>query len=257
MKTVRSLIIKVILILISITLIGILIATTHSKNATSHTTSADDGKEYLKTYIQIQKEGIQLTNKLGSDNNYAQIYIDAKTEEKIKGKIKTQAIAVAANQFINKKALVEYAQSRGITCTEQEVNDYIRKIIDYSKDADNFEEIQRLCKDADITYEETYWSNRETYKTDYIIDKLYKLKRSEYMSAHNISSPSEDEEKEWQKTWEHEKETIVNSYKGNENYKADKLFVEKVSDLYLSNKQENVSAINTLEKQYHKSLSNG
>lgn len=75
------------------------------------------------------------------------------------------------------------------------------------------------------------------------------------MSAHNISSPSEDEEKEWQKTWEHEKETIVNSYKGNENYKADKMFVKKVSDLYLSNKQENVSAINTLEKQYHKSLS--
>lgn len=178
-----------------------------------------------------------------------------KQKKKIKGKLKTQAIAVAANQFINKKALVEYAQSRGITCTEQEVNDYIRKIIDYSKDADNFEEIQRLCKDADITYEETYWSNRETYKTDYIIDKLYKLKRSEYMSAHNISSPSEDEEKEWQKTWEHEKETIVNSYKGNENYKADKMFVKKVSDLYLSNKQENVSAINTLEKQYHKSLS--
>lgn len=89
---------------------------------------ADDNTENLQKFVQIQKEGIALREKLGENSAYAQIYVSSEVN-KLDGTSDEEAVSKAIREYTENQALLKLAEKKGISCSAADVNEYMKELI--------------------------------------------------------------------------------------------------------------------------------
>lgn len=185
--------------------------------------------EALPEYVEIQKQMIDLNSELGENTPYPQIYMIAETLFKIKGVKQDIAVTQAADRYIERKALVWYAEKSGIHVTHEEVNRYIEELIQAAKGAENYNEVNEAYKKAGITLEQYYRKNIQFYRDDYLIGKLYN------QWIHDCGSGDEVSESEMElldEAWQEKVSEIKNSYQSVREYKKLKPLIAESKKIY-------------------------
>ena len=204
----------------SIVAICILLIGSVFYNATAFGTDINnENTTYLKEYVGLQVEKIELQNKLDEDSTYPEYYMREKSLE-LDDISPNEAMEAAQNSIIETEALCWYAKENGMIVSDYEVDKLLNKIIEESKNAENYAEIQEACDSAGVTFETTVLENRLFYEKQLYVDKVYELEYSKMYPGEEISADNlEKMEAEWNEAWEKLVLNIVELYKNTEEYK--------------------------------------
>lgn len=202
---------SVLVILLLVIAVGIVVIT--SVNTTA---SEDEQGPALATMYKIQSESFQLAEALNGQSPYPQMYTHAQALTAFKGASPEEAAKEAANSYMERKALVWYARRQGIETTEAEFEQYLDHLIETVKATDDFPKLSAACAEAGLTAEDLYRKNREYYRDDFIIGKLYESWTKAYTNGKETISESESASME--EAWNQCITNAVASYKKSDAY---------------------------------------
>lgn len=179
----------------------------------------DENTAYLKNYLDLQVDKIELQNELDEDSTYPEYYMREKSLE-LDNISSNEAMEAAEDSIVETEALCWYAKENGIIVSDYDVDKLLNKIIEESKSAENYNEIQEACDSAGIAFETTVYENRLFYEKQLYLDKVYEHEYSKMYPGEKISADNlENVEAEWIEAWEKVVLDIVELYKNTDEYK--------------------------------------
>lgn len=198
-------------ILIVVLCIGFVVFLNSSTAATENAVNED-----LTKYVELQKNEIYLKKELGNNTPYPRLYMMAEALVELKGVDSEKAIAQATERYVEKQALVWYAEKNGISTTALELEQHINSLIESAKRAENYDELNSAYKSVGLSVEKLYRENVSYYRDDYIIGKLYDQWISNNAQGKEFS---ESKMKSIDAAWERLISEVTASYKESKNYK--------------------------------------
>lgn len=186
---------KYLIAVVAICFVALLLFTGQNKDKADK--NQEDGNKEAKLiseYVKIQKYSIDLKKDLKGDTPYGELYYMAKTYF-VKGKDEQEAKAFAENGYVQRAALLKYAAENNITAGEEEVDTFIKNSIEDYKKEKNHDLVEEACKENGITFEDTIWENRDTYRKNYIISKIPDNKKEGFVKKQVDNYKKSDEYK--------------------------------------------------------------
>lgn len=141
---------------------------------------------------------------------YSQIYIMAEGMRH-RGVSPHQAFDRASEEYLASMALSERARKKGIRVSGSEVNHFISDTLDDMKDTGTYKEMQAEAARHGTTIEKILRSNRESYKKQIAVVKLYQQERSDYLQS-SVQTTAE-EQQAWEKKWTNIQDRAIAAYK--------------------------------------------
>ena len=167
-------------------------------------------------YMELQKTSFDLRDSMGEENLYPYLYFSAATRIVIDGMSVEDSIDKTAQDYILSQAIVCEAAEKGITVSDQEMDDHIQELIAEAEKADNYEEMSASCEKAGITVADLYKRNQRFYKEARLKSILYK---QWLMKFYQEQDPNDEEFKGSDEVWKEYTEDIVKRYKRSRAYR--------------------------------------
>lgn len=209
------------------------------KDSPSMAQNTDD--QELARYIELEHNVTALENELGSNTPYPRLYLMAEALVELKGLDEDKAIAESTDSYVEKKALVWYAENNGIEVTTLELETHINSLIDAAKKADNYDELNDAYKNVNSSLEEHYRDNISYYRDDYLMSKLYDQWVSKFTQGEELLPESKlnSVDDEWEKFT---KQVIIN-YKESQSYNELRPALIESKRMYNSGVAQNVKKL--------------
>lgn len=198
-------------------------------------------QEKIRTeqYFQIMEDKITLEKALKKESPYTELSGNIKIRQ-LNGQSEQEAIKGATDDYLEKKAILWFANRKGIEVGEQELEDYLQSLLDDAKQADNYHEVESACQAAGITYEQFIRSNQTVYKVEYIKNILY-MNLYDDLSAENETLDGDT----FNEMWAEYKAEIVEDYKASTQYQP----VKAALDNSVRVIQKDVTAVSKLKAE--------
>jgi hypothetical protein len=180
----------------------------------------DDGnQEGLNSFVELQVGKYVRQDKLGTDSTYPDFWYGYNLS-KLTEDSEDENIEDAEEQIIETEAVCYYAEQKGITISDEEIQENIDSLISDGKDADNYEEIKTACDSAGTTYEELINKNKSYYIKQMYVDKVYSEEYSKYYedSSRVTAEEYDDEVLDWDSEWDDIKDQIVENFEKTKRY---------------------------------------
>lgn len=146
-------------------------------------------------YCALIKESMLLTEQLGEDTPYPAMKRSVKGSMMSSGMTQAEALDYAEEQLIAEQAVFWRAEKEGISATDTEVEAYIKEnVIDQLKAAEEYESVDEMCAEEGITFEDTVWAYKNTYKMEYI------AKQSDVEDYEGFQTYTEESVKEYKQS---------------------------------------------------------
>jgi hypothetical protein len=235
---------KKIMILCTIVLVAaISTATVLSASSTSFDLNEYSEKN-LNEYTQILKEQVEMQEEIGKEALLPELYRIEKGNE-IMGESENSSINNSVDYLLEREALYNYAVSKGYKVNDDEVNNAIKAEITDAKSASNYQEIEKACETAGVSFEETMYANFATKQSGLTIDKLYADERAKFLSKNEITDipVDSDYETEWNSLWDKITEKAVKAFKKTVEYNETKDILKENADI-IKNSVDIVETVN-------------
>lgn len=160
---------------------------------TSVNTAASENEQgpALTTLYKVQNESFKLSDTLKEQTSYPQLNTHAQALIAFKDVSPEEAIKEAADNYIEWKAMVWYAEQQGIVTTEEDFQQHLDNLIETVKSTDVFLKLSAACAEAGLTVDDLYKRNQEYYRDDFIMDKLYEKWTEKYTNDKGLILESE------------------------------------------------------------------
>lgn len=163
---------NVILGLILLLVIGALLFGYFSKSDAEKNWKQKDKEQQLQVYFDLTKESILLEEELG-ETPYITMLRSFKGNKITSGMTKTEALENAAQLIVREEALMWYAKQNHINVTDAEVAKYMKNnVIDQVRNAEGFDRMEEACNKAGMTFEDSIWAYKSSYRSEYIMSQI-------------------------------------------------------------------------------------
>ncbi len=126
-------------------------------------------EQRMSIYCALIKEYMLLVEDLGENTPYASMKRTIKGSMMTSGLTQEEAIAQAEKYLIEEQAVFWRAEQDGIKVTDEEVTSYIQKnVISKVVEEEDYDVVSKACEREDITFEDTVWAYKNSYKVDLI-----------------------------------------------------------------------------------------
>ena len=210
---------------VTVIVVGIVLTNFHS------ITSEDSTADPISKSMRLQQEKISLISELKGSTPYPQLYINAQMLVSFQDASYKDAIEEAAGNYVECKALVWYAEHNDIKVKEAEFEEHLDELIEKVKATDDFPKLNAACMEAGLSVDDLYRKNKEYYRDDFVIEKLYEQWVKSYSNDKGLTleseMPSADE------AWDKFIISAVETYKTTDDYKALMPAIEASKTAYL------------------------
>lgn len=126
----------------------------------------------MSIYCALIKEYMLLLEDFGDNTPYPSMLRSIKGNMMSGGMTQTEALENAKMMILQEQAVFWYAEQNDISATEKDVETYIREnVLREIQDNDHYEAVDALCAREGITFEDTVWAYKDSYKKNYILNK--------------------------------------------------------------------------------------
>lgn len=129
-------------------------------------------EQRMSIYCALIKEYLLLVDDLGEDSPYPAMKRSVKGSVMSSGMTQKEAIHQAKEYLIEEQAVFWRAEQDGIQVTDEEVESYIQEnIISKVEQEEDYDVVSKACQQEGITFEDTIWAYKSSYKVDLIGEK--------------------------------------------------------------------------------------
>ena len=129
-------------------------------------------EQRVSIYCALIKEYMLLIDDLGGNTPYPAMKRSIKGSMMSSGLTQEEAIAQAVTYLTEEQAVFWRAEQDGIAVSEKDVNAYIQdNIISQVAKEENYDVVSQACEREGITFEDTIWAYKDSYKVDLIGEK--------------------------------------------------------------------------------------
>lgn len=187
-------------------------------------------EQRISIYCALIKEYMLLVDDLGENTPYPAMKRSVKGSMMSSGLTQEEAIVQAQTYLTEEQAVFWKAEQDGISVEEEEVITYIQEnIISKVAQEDDYETVSLVCEKEGITFEDTIWAYKSSYKTDLIGEKagIESYEEMETYKAEAVSAfQSSDAYEEYKAVLDHCAELIRNNVTDKETLKAADIYYE-------------------------------
>ena len=137
------------------------------KKSTNWEQTSDETK--MSIYCALVKEYMLLVEDLGEDTPYPAMNRNVKGNMLSGGMTQQEALDRAEQVLIEEQAVFWRGEQEGIQSTDDQVAAYIREnVLEELKAMETYDQVDAICHEEGITYEDTIWAYAASYKMEYI-----------------------------------------------------------------------------------------
>jgi len=181
-------------------------------------------EQRMSIYCALVKEYMLLVEDLGEDTPYPSMKRSVKGSMMSSGLTQANALEQAEEYLLEEKAVFWRAEQDGIKVSDQDVKAYIQEnIISGIVREPDYDVVSKACEKEGITFEDTIWAYKNSYKVD-LIGELAGIKNYDEIETY--------------------KEESVERFKASDEYAAYKAVLDNCAQLI----QDNVTDRETLKE---------
>lgn len=189
-----------------------LIASVMSLPATVGALDSEDQTVNVTTgdIVEIEKKACELTEILGEDNIYPEVY-KAANRRILAGENDKDIRGTIESEFIKTESLYWLACVQGFGMTESQLKDRMNQEVSVAKSADNYAEYAVACEDNDISFYDFMVGDVTYYEKIFVTDNMYTQYYEGYVNGNNEFNGVEFNS--WESLWQGIEMYAVNEYK--------------------------------------------
>lgn len=171
------------MMLISALVAALMIAAVGCGNSQEKEWKKSTDEQKLDTYFALIKESMLLEEDLGRNTPYIAMLRSSKGNVISAGMSKADALADAEYWIVLEQAVFWYADKHDISADDREVAEYINSHIEKAKQEQGFDQMEEACRKNNLTYSDTVWAYRNSYKWQYIMEKVSEEYKPELLES--------------------------------------------------------------------------